>query len=60
VDPDPVYFYTKDKGSGSGMILFQDPGPQIPDPYHVPNSIYFQDFTFKKGEKQEKLNLFEI
>jgi hypothetical protein len=33
------------------MIFFR-----IPDPYHVPNSIYLQDLTFKKGEKQEKLN----
>jgi hypothetical protein len=46
---DPVHFYPKD--SGSGMIF-----SRIPDPYDVPNSIYFQDFTFKIGEKQEKLN----
>jgi hypothetical protein len=48
-----------DPGSGaflpqvSGMIFFR-----IPDPYHVPNSIYLQDFTFINGEKQEKLNFF--
>jgi hypothetical protein len=46
-DPDPVHFYPKDPG---WFFL------RIPDPYHVPNSIYLQDFTFKNGEKQEKLN----
>jgi hypothetical protein len=30
---DPVHFYPKDPGAG--MIFFR-----IPDPYHVPNSIY--------------------
>jgi hypothetical protein len=54
VDPDP----------GSGAFLPQGPGSRIrddifsgsriSDPYHVPNSIYLQDFTFKNGEKQEK------
>jgi hypothetical protein len=53
---DPVHFYPKDPGSGSGMIFFLDPGSRIPDPYHIPNSIYLQDFTFKNdGKKQEKL-----
>jgi hypothetical protein len=51
---DPVHFYPKDPGFG--MIFFPDPGSQIPDPYDVPNSIYLQDFTFKNGEKQEKIN----
>jgi hypothetical protein len=49
----PVHFYPKDPGSGSGMIFFR-----IPDPYHVPNSVYLQDFIFINGEKQEKKNNF--
>jgi hypothetical protein len=30
-----------------------DLGSRIPDPYHVANSIYLQNFTFKNGEKQK-------
>jgi hypothetical protein len=51
---DPVHFYPKDPGSGSGMIFFPDPGSRIPDPYYVLNSIYLQDFTFKNGENRKK------
>jgi hypothetical protein len=50
-DPDPVQFYPR--------IRIRDDffsGSRIPDSYHVSNSIYIQDFTFKNGEKQEKLN----
>jgi hypothetical protein len=53
-----MHFYPKDPKSG--MIFSLDPGARIPDPYHIPNSIYLQDFTFEIGEKQEKSNLFEI
>jgi hypothetical protein len=34
---DPVLFYPKDSGSGSGMIFFPDPGSWIPDPKHDQN-----------------------
>jgi hypothetical protein len=44
-----------DPGSGS-LIFFPGPGSRIQDPFHVPNSIYLQDVTFKNGEKQEKFN----
>jgi hypothetical protein len=50
-------------GYGSGPFLPQeskirirDDFFQISDPYHIPNKIYLQDFTFKNGRKQEKLN----
>jgi hypothetical protein len=51
-DPDPVTFYPKDPGSGSGMIFFPDPGSRILTTSQI------QDFTFKNGEQQEKLNFF--
>jgi hypothetical protein len=43
---------------GSGIRIWDDifSGSLISDPYHVPNSIYLQDFTFKNGKKPEKLN----
>jgi hypothetical protein len=47
---DPVPFYPKDPGSGSGMIFFPDLGSRILTTSQI------QDFTFKNGEKQEKLN----
>jgi hypothetical protein len=53
---DPVHFYPKDPGSGSGIRGDFFSGSRTSDTYHVPNSIYLQDFTFKNGEKQEKLN----
>jgi hypothetical protein len=53
---DPVLFYPKDPGSGSGMIFFPDPGSRIPYSYHVPNSIYLQDFTFKMAKNRKKFN----
>jgi hypothetical protein len=51
-------------GSGSGIWCIFTPriqddffsGSWNSDPYHIPNSIYLPDFTFKNGEKQEKLN----
>jgi hypothetical protein len=48
---DPVPFYPKDPGSG--MTFFPDPGSRIPDPYHVPNSIYLQNFTFKMAKNRK-------
>jgi hypothetical protein len=53
---DPVHFYPKEPGSESRIRDDIFSGSRIPDPYHVPNSIYVQDFTFKNGEKQEKFN----
>jgi hypothetical protein len=50
-DPGSGAFLLQGSGSESGMIFFR-----ISDPYDIPNSIYLQDFTFKNGEKQAKLN----
>jgi hypothetical protein len=49
---DPVPFYPKDPGSGSGMIFFR-----IPDlGFRILTTSQIQDFTIKNGEKQEKFN----
>jgi hypothetical protein len=49
---DPVPFYPKDPDPGSGMIFFR-----IPDlGSRILTTSQIQDFTFKNGEKQEKLN----
>jgi hypothetical protein len=50
---DPVHFYPKDPDPESGMIFFPDPGSRILTTSQIQ---YLQDFTFKNGEKQEKLN----
>jgi hypothetical protein len=49
---DPVPFYPKDPGSGSGIrdAFFPDPGSRILTPSQT------QDFTFKNGEKLKKIN----
>jgi hypothetical protein len=56
---DLVHFYPKDPVSGSGIRDDFFSGSRFLDPYHVPISIYLQDFTFKNGEKQENLILFK-
>jgi hypothetical protein len=55
-DPDPgsgPFLPPRIQDQGSWMIFSRS---RISDPYHIPNSIYLQDFTYEYGEKQEKLN----